>query len=732
MSAARNQRRRTTPRRKALAACFVAWGAMTGGWIGGQAHAADTAEALEVVSPSMSLLAPAKPIAAKPVAAETTVAAKPTAPKPETAKPTPQRVYSPKLSREGIDVFNPRTPLGKFAGFELQPATTPSFDPPPPPPAPGSRVLRNPSELEPRILAEPKQPDFPEADVPWIVEGDLYAAPRAMPLGYTGPSGVAPTESQTSSHFVPIEDRWRIGLPQWDRYGRGHPVGDDYPYVEGHWWDPYNQNVLKGDYPIIGQHTFFNFTATNFSLFELRQIPTATTPFESTVLPFKEDFFGNPNQFFFTDNLKLSFNLLHGDAAFKPADWQIRLSPTFNYNRLDAAELGIVDPDVRKGRIRNRENISLDEWFVETKLCDLSPYYDFASIRAGSQFFTSDFRGFIFSDTNRAVRLFGTQFANRDEFNILWFDQTQKDINSLLNTFRDRHQNTVIANYYRQDFIWPGYTAQMSYHYNRDGPSFAFDQNDFLARPDPVGVARQHRVDAHYIGWAGEGHINKLNIAHAFYQVLGYDNLNPLAGRAQSINAQMAALELSVDRDWSRFRTSFFYASGDGNTNDQQARGFDSIFDNPNFAGGQFSYWVRQQIPLFGVQLVNRLSLVPDLRSSKFLGQTNFVNPGLFLYNLGYDADITPKLKAITNCNFLWFDRVNTLQNLTFQDRIRHDIGTDASLGFEYRPLLNNNVIFSGGVAGLFPGAGFHDIYDPLVGRLYPLGATFLDITLTY
>ena len=44
------------------------------------------------------------------------------------------------------------------------------------------------------------------------------------PIGYTGPSGVLPTEPQESSHFVPVEDRWRIGYPDWDRYGNGHPI----------------------------------------------------------------------------------------------------------------------------------------------------------------------------------------------------------------------------------------------------------------------------------------------------------------------------------------------------------------------------------------------------------------------------------------------------------------------------------------------------------------------------
>ena len=86
----------------------------------------------------------------------------------------------------------------------------------------------------------------------------------------------------------------------------------------------------------------------------------------------------------------------------------------------------------------------------------------------------------------------------------------------------------------------------------------------------------------------------------------------------------MAAVELSYDRDWARFRTSYFYASGDNNPNNSHATGFDTIFDNPNFAGGEFSFWQRQNVPIFGVNLTQRNSLVPDLRSSKIQGQANF------------------------------------------------------------------------------------------------------------
>ena len=600
--------------------------------------------------------------------------------------------------------------------------------------------------------SQDERPDVLRSPFPPAVEADEFTprgpdksrttqTPFEAPLGFSGPSSILPSESQESEHFVPIEDRWRVGFPEWDRYGKGNPDVDDQPYETGHWWDPYNQNVLKGDYPVVGQHTFLNITATNELLNEFREVPTATTPFESTVDPNQQEFFGNPDQYFLNNNLKLQFNLSHGDTAFKPFDWQIRMTPVFNLNYLSVKELGVVNPDVRAGTTRFRNEVALEEWFAEAKLADLSPNYDFVSVRAGSQPFVSDFRGFIFSDTNRAVRLFGTRLANRDQFNIIYFDQTEKDTNSGLNTFQDRRQNTLIANYFRQDFIFPGFTTQFSFHYNHDGPSLEYDRNGFLVRPDPVGTFRPHRVDAYYFGVAGDGHIGRVNVNHAFYHVEGTDSMNPIQGQKSQIRANMAAVELSIDRDWVRFKTSYFWASGDGNPNDCKATGFDSIFDNPNFAGGQFSYWQRQAIRLFGVNLVQRESLLPDLRSSKTQGQSNFVNPGLQLLNAGMDFEITPKVKAITNANLLWFNKTQTLERFVYQDNIHNHIGTDLSLGFEYRPLLSDNLLVVGGVSTLIPGQGFDDLFgvtNPFSaahaqpGKADTLRAMFLNVVLTY
>ncbi len=581
----------------------------------------------------------------------------------------------------------------------------------------------------------PELLDRPPADVarqpPDDGEGMLYWAPEP-PLGFSGRSSVTPTETQQNSHFVPVEDRWRIGFSQWDRYGQGNPFGADYPFKEGHWWDPFNQNVIKGDYPISGQNTFLNLTAVSLSELDGRQVPTPTTPFESTLRPFQEEFFGDPNQFFYPHFFKLSFDLFHGDAGFKQPDWRIKIMPVFNNNYLAVNELGIVNPDVRRGKNRRRSDWALEEWYIEKKVADLSPDFDILSVRAGQQFFLSDFRGLIFFDINRGVRVFGTRFANRDQFNLIFFDQVEKNTNSRLNTFDDRHQNTIIANYFRQDFIWPGYTGQISFHANFDGPSVEFDRNEFLVRPDPVGVFAPHEVHAYYLGWAGDGHINRFNISHAFYWAFGEDDLNPLSHRRVDINAQLAAIELSYDRDYARFRGSFFWASGDSDTLDNDAKGFDSIFDKQNFAGGKFSYWNRQQIRLFGVALVQDFSLLPDLRSSKLQGQSNFVNPGLFLVNLGFDADITPKLKFISNANYLWFHHTDVLQSFTFQGDIANEIGTDLSVGVEYRPLLNNNIIIEAGFATLLPGAGFEDLYDPFQGGVGSLHAGFIETIIEY
>ena len=97
------------------------------------------------------------------------------------------------------------------------------------------------------------------------------------------------------------------------------------------------------------------------------------------------------------------------------------------------------------------------------------------------------------------------------------------------------------------------------------------------------------------------------------------------------------------------------------------------------------------------------------------------------MYNLGLDAEITPKLKAITNVTYLQFADTKSLQLLLFDDKISRNIGIDYSLGLEYRPFLNNNVILVFGAAALQPMAGYKDLFQSATQF-----SMFTSITLTY
>ena len=96
------------------------------------------------------------------------------------------------------------------------------------------------------------------------------------------------------------------------------------------------------------------------------------------------------------------------------------------------------------------------------------------------------------------------------------------------------------------------------------------------------------------------------------------------------------------------------------------------------------------------------------------------------------DMDLTPKLKLIANANFLWFDDTKSLEVFTFQDKIDSEIGTDLSLGIEYRPYLNDNVQVISGLSSFIPARGFKDLYTPFNGKVETLFGHFLEVILTY
>src|SRR5580704_13709448 len=335
-----------------------------------------------------------------------------------------------------------------------------------------------------------------------------------------------------------VPNRWALNQPDYRRY----PQKGEYPYTQPHWYDPFNRNRFKGDQPIwpevLGQQIFFNFTASSDTFFDGRRVPSPSGV--SAAEPGSSGFFGRGEQAFFDQTLRFSFDLFHGDASFKPVDWRIRITPELSLNNLDVRELGVVSPDVRHGTNHFDKHVGLQEAFVEVKLHDLSDNYDFISARAGIQQFNADFRGFLFTDEQPGLRIFGNWNSDRIEYNATYFQMLEKNTNSGLNTFERRHQQVVMGNVYLQDLLFPGYTAEFVAAWNKDDPSIRYDDNGFLVRPAPIGnVIHQglgggplaHGIRVGYFGWLGSGHIHRINLTHAFYQAVGEDNFNPIAGR---------------------------------------------------------------------------------------------------------------------------------------------------------------------------------------------------------
>lgn len=566
------------------------------------------------------------------------------------------------------------------------------------------------------------------------------------------------------TNSLPEPSRWRIGFAPWRRYTAG---STETPYESPvtMLWHPYKQSLLKGDAPIIGQDIFLDLTAESETVFEAKRLPSPSGI--SASQPGSAEFFGQSEVISVINNFSFAVDLFKGDTSFQPVHWDLHLQPVYDVNYLQTHNTGVVSPDPRgvgpnnnvpppnnggiinpnqlpgflNGQLttgpnnlsgtaattRTKEYLSLQEAFFEMHLGDLSENYDFIASRFGNQPFNNDFRGFLFNDINTGARIFGNIDNNHYQYNFALFDLREKDTDSELNTFNSRNQRVVAANIYRQDLLWHGYTAQLSFLANFDDGHLHYDENGNLVRPEPIGTLQPHGLQAYYLGWAGDGHIGRLNITHQFYEALGHDDFNDLAGHAVDINAQMAALELSYDRDWLRYKASLFYASGDKNTTGHTATGFDTVVDNPNFTGGPFSYWARQGFNLAGtaVNLKQPDSLVPDIRSSKTEGQANFVNPGVFIAGVGTEMDLTPKLRGFVNANYIRFMETDPLKTALLTDKIDREVGWDLSLGVQYRPLLTDNIIISAGFGTLIPGRGYKDIYRtatiPVAGYT-PLG----------
>ena len=517
------------------------------------------------------------------------------------------------------------------------------------------------------------------------------------------PKQVPPPEALLPRETIPVPDRWRLT--------------DQLDLTQNRWYDPYNPNTLKGDRPVFGEDWFVALSLVNDTVLEWRQVPTAIGA-QSTDRPQSNDQFGRNRQSQFVENLILGMSLIKGDTAFKPPEIELRFVPVINFNRTDIGEVRGINVDPRKGTTRNDNQLAVQELFVDYEYHIASPRYDFDSVRVGIQPITVDFRGLLFIDQPLGIRLFGTRDNNRWQYNVGWFRRLEKDTNSGLNAIDKplRNENIFLANLYRQDTFVPGFTLQgtLIYDDNRESAAAYYDKNGFQVRPAAIGDMQPHDYQVGYVGLNGDGHFGAWNLTASLWGVFGTVSHDPLAQQKVDVEAMYAVAEVSRDFDWLRVRGTALFQSGDSNPFDGKSTGFDAIVENPQIAGADTSYWIRQAVPLIGgggVALSGRNGVLAALRSSKDQGQANFTNPGLALIGIGADADITPRWRLVGNLNQLWFANTSSLAVLRNQGTISRSLGTDASVAVQYRPLFSQNVILNASAAVLFPGQGLKQLY---------------------
>jgi hypothetical protein len=539
------------------------------------------------------------------------------------------------------------------------------------------------------------------------------------------PGSVPPPEAvDFPRDHLPIEDRWRLI--------------ETLGIVRERWWDPYSQNTLKGDRPVFGtQDWFVALGAISDTVIEPRSFPLPVGV-QTTNNAGSLDAFGRNRSLVFSQSVIASLAIIKGSTAFKPPDIEIRVTPVFNFNRAVVQEKRILHVEASRGTDRNDQFTGLQEAFLDYHLRNVSDRYDFDSVRVGIQPFTTDFRGFLFIDNQFGLRLFGNRDNNRWQYNLAAFRRLEKDTNSGLNDIGQgaRDDYVFVANLYRQDLPFPGLTSQVvvAHNMNREADENHVDKNGFPARPALFGTLRPREYDVTYLGYNADGHVGGFNLTGSLYGAYGSDRNNPFTDREARIRAFFAAVEPSIDFDWIRLRVSAAYASGDSDPYDDTQTGFDAIFENPQFAGADTSYWIRQSVPLIGgaraVGLSGRNGLLPSLRSSKEQGQSNFVNPGLRMLGVGADLDLTPEVRLSFNANRLAFDRTEVLQALRMQGGIDRSIGWDLSSSLIVRPNFTQNFVFRLSGAVLLPGDGFRQLYSTEGGK--PLYSVLFNGVITY
>jgi hypothetical protein len=515
-----------------------------------------------------------------------------------------------------------------------------------------------------------------------------FASQQPQPAGAPKPPPVK------KAPVTPVDTQWRTntleGVPQF-----GY-----------HLWDTYNQNRIKGDYPLTGKWFMEQDIFQNLVFKERRNLDYSSNP---TLAPeISQDdkdkaalhFFSHNN--FVDENIVFGEEIRHNDDRFFPSDFRIHVDGAVDWKHDATAFLNDRE---------DQGHAQIFDAFTDIQLHNFGTVnFNQTFLRAGLQFFKSDFHGIIFNDVGFGGRIFGNSLSNRLRYDAVALKLFQKDaVSGFIDFTKPSEHLVTIGHLVWEDFLVKGWNSEWSVHWNHDPRKQNHDNADQL------------NLDTYYVGTTLSGNLGRFIFNPAIYGVFGnaqhFDDGDKIE---HNVRAFTGVFDLEYPFDFWKFRVGFVYASGESGKDigKKTDTGFDAISDAIQLFGGPIDYWVGEDIKFGKGDYVRANSLFPSLRGTN--GQANYVNPGLSMTNIGLDVTVTPRVFLSFNANWLYFNDtgsypINIGGTNTAQTVINHnDAGVEENMFIRWKPFLhqiNDFVILDVGVGVLQPLPGLRDAF---------------------
>ncbi len=451
--------------------------------------------------------------------------------------------------------------------------------------------------------------------------------------------------------------------------------------------NPYQQNILKADYPIAGAW-FLEVNALNTAVYKSRRNLDFSNVFADQIAAGTLNYVDHNS--FYAENLVFGAEIRRHDDTFVPSPFRLRINGVADYkHNINAFNAG------------SDGNAHLFDAFADIRLADFGhDNFDLLFLRGGIQGFRSDFHGLVFNDVGLGGRLFGEAKKNRLRYDVAWFKLFRKNgVSGFIDFSQPSRQQVVIGRLTWEDFLVPGWNSEWSVHYNRDHRKLA-------------GSSETADLDTVYLGAAFNGHVGRWIFNPAFYLVTGTaEHLDAGVLVENDVLGWMGLLDLRYPLDFWTFRLGYLYASGDANGSNSRDSGFDAISDGVVLFGGPLSYWVGENIKFGRGDFLRGNSLFPSLRGVN--EPANHINPGLQAVNAGADFTVSPRVQLSGNVNYLRFVETGSYTNrVVIIDR---NAGVEFNFFIRWKPFLrqlNENIVLDNGFAILHPLAGLEGAFQ--------------------